>query len=145
MTRVETLLKLLGHGALTYTQIVQTTGWPAPEVHETVAFCKKQKAIKLTYRTREGLMPIYEINTEVNLQGLPSREGNAGSLESIQPIVHPLWGANHPANPQATNTGARANRESICSACGMDSTRARRGNDSGACRFKNACGARMMA
>jgi hypothetical protein len=126
MTRVETLLKLLNHGGLTYTQLVQTTGWPASEVHETVAACKADKSIVLRHRTRQGLVPIYELNPDA-----------AGSLEAIKTLIHPIF-TESPA-PEVPDVGEI--KAVMCQACGFDAVGARRGFTSGECRHKGVCNA----
>ena len=146
MTRSETLLKLLNLGGLTYLDLLQTTGWKASELHETVASRKADKSIILKYRTRQNLPPIYEINPDKpepkesqKVQPVPCSEGNIRALEPVQPNVYPLRSSVHPAAEKPADFQIGEIAAVLCSACGMDSIRARRRQDSGTCRHKNAC------
>lgn len=150
MTRSETLLKLLSLGGLTYEQLLQTTGWKAVELHKTVAVCKADKSILLRYRSRQNLRPIYEINPDkpepkeaAKVQPMPSGEGNKRALEPVQPNVYPLRRSVHPAAEKPADTQFGEIAAVLCESCGMDSIRARRGQDSGACRHKNTCDSAM--
>lgn len=129
MTRTETLLKLLSLGGLTYEQLLQTTGWKAVELHETVAVCKVDKSILLRYRSRQNLPPIYEINPEKPASKVATP---TGSLHAIQAIVHPILHAK--VAPAAGEIKAV-----LCKSCGLDSVAARRGFEAGSCRHKNTC------
>ena len=146
MTRTEILLKLLACGGLTYVSILQTTGWLASDVHKAVSDLRADQSIILKNRTRQGLVPIYEINPDKpepkeapKVQPVPSSEGNERPLEPVQPIVPVVRGANDSTIPAPANSQVGEIKSVLCAACGLDSIRARRGQDSGTCRFKNAC------
>ena len=146
MTRTETLLKLLALGGLTYVSIVETTGWTASDVHETVRQLKADQSIFLKHRTRQGLVPIYEINPDKpepkeapKVQPMPSSEGDKRTLEPVQPNVHVLRRSVHPAAEKPADSQVGEIAAVLCSSCGMDAIRGRRGQDSGTCRHKNTC------
>lgn len=127
MTRTETLLKLLALGGLTYVSIVETTGWMASDVHETVRELKADKSIILKHRARQGLVPIYEINPDKpepkeapKVRSVPSSEGNVRTLEPVQPNVYPLRRSVHPAAEKPADSQIGEIAAVLCSACGMD-------------------------
>ena len=146
MTRTETLLRLLAHGGLTYFAILQTTGWLASDAHEAVSDLKADQSIILKHRTRQGLVPIYEINPDKpepkeapKVQPMPSSEGNKRALEPVQPNVRLVRGANDSADKTSSNSNIGEIKSVLCAACGLDSVRARRGQYPGTCRSKNTC------
>jgi hypothetical protein len=128
MTRTEALLKLLAHGGLSYLDLLQTTGWKAAELHETVSELKSDKSIVLKYITRQNLPPIYEINPD---KPEPKTPTPSGSLHAIQAIVHPIL---HAKVPEVGEIKAV-----LCHSCGLDSVAARRGFEAGTCRHKTTC------
>lgn len=46
MTRTDCMVKLLKHGALTFKECVNITGWPVVEVRQTLGHLRQTKRIK---------------------------------------------------------------------------------------------------